>query len=285
MTSVVVPTLNAGSTLEACLKSIRDQSSKVHEIIVVDAMSSDNTVEIASRLADRIIISQPNRSAQRNLGCEVATGLLILFIDADMVLSPNVVSDCEAAFMDDPSVVGMVIPEESFGTTFWAHVKGLERGFYQGVWWMEAARCFKREAIMSIGGYDPELIGGEDWDVDERARKYGLVARVSAVIWHNEQNLSLRRILDKKGHYASTLDLYWAKHPGRARRQLSLGSRVRLMVTNPFPLIRHPILSIGLVIVGIAEWIARLLESNSALDAPIELAGVSDKGETRGRRR
>lgn len=254
MITVVIPTLNAEATLGACLRSLRAQETPIDQIIIVDGGSTDTTVQIARATADIVLTSSANRSLQRNAGWQMATSPIVLFVDADMVLDPYVVTACEDVFNRMPSVVGLVIPEQSYGTTFWSRVKAFERTFYQNVWWMEAARCFRRDCLIRVGGYDPALIGGEDWDLDERVRQYSRVERIQPIIWHNEQDLTLERVLLKKGHYASTLSVYAARHPRRAKRQLSLASRLQLFARRPWSLLIHPILAVGLLIMGSNEW-------------------------------
>ena len=87
-----------------------------------------------------------------------------MFIDSDMVLSGDVVSAC-AAQQYHGTYKAIVIPEESFGVGFWAQCKKLERSFYIGVDWMEAARFFERRAFEEMGGYNEKNTGTEDYDL------------------------------------------------------------------------------------------------------------------------
>jgi len=63
------------------------------EIIVVDNNSQDKTKEIAYRYTDKVYNFGPERSAQRNFGVKQAAGKYILYLDADMVLSENVMKN------------------------------------------------------------------------------------------------------------------------------------------------------------------------------------------------
>lgn len=254
MITVVVPTLNAEATLAECLNSLRSQERAVDDIVVVDGGSTDRTLEVARTMADVVIASKPNRSLQRNIGWQASRSPIVMFVDADMVLTAYVSMACEEAFEQDPLVVGLVIPERSYGSTFWAHVKEFEREFYQGISWMEAARCFRRDVLVGVGGYDSALIGGEDWDLDERVRKEGRIGRVKEMIWHHEQDLTLGKVWAKKSHYASTLHAYAGKHPSRASWQLSWRRRVQLIFQRPRHLIAHPTLTIGLLVLGTIEY-------------------------------
>jgi glycosyltransferase involved in cell wall biosynthesis len=54
LVSVIIPTYNSSRTLEKCLESIKNQSYKNIEIIVVDNNSKDNTKEIALKFTDKV---------------------------------------------------------------------------------------------------------------------------------------------------------------------------------------------------------------------------------------
>ncbi|MCY0899945.1 MAG: glycosyltransferase [Firmicutes bacterium] len=266
--SVIIPTYQAERTLSACLKSIQEQTCPPDEVIVVDAGSADNTAAIARSFGVTFLSTTPNRSAQRNLGAQASGGDYLLFIDADMILSPVVIEECVGYSLRHPDTAGLVIPEQSFGETFWAHVKAFERSFYQGVDYMEAARWMPKSIFMKVGGYDPVLLGGEDWDLDERLRQQGPIGRVAAVIRHDEGALTLHRLQYKKHHYADTLPTYAARYPKRAAKQLSLRKRTKLFAAKPCRLLRHPGLSLGLAIMAAAELTAIWKEPNGA-DNPL----------------
>lgn len=93
--SIVVPAYNAEDTLEETLDSLRFQTLKKIEIIVVDDGSTDKTSEILKEYAEHDvrfnIIHQKNAyaGAARNRGLMEARGEYIGFVDADDVVSPN----------------------------------------------------------------------------------------------------------------------------------------------------------------------------------------------------
>ncbi len=72
LVSVIVTTKNEERNIENCLKSIRNQTYKNIEIIVVDNNSDDRTKEIAKKYTAQVFNHGPERSAQRNLGAERA---------------------------------------------------------------------------------------------------------------------------------------------------------------------------------------------------------------------
>src|SRR3989338_3629701 len=96
--SIILTTKNSEKYIRDCLQSIKDQTYKNIEIIVVDNNSSDNTKQIASELAAKVYNHGPERSAQRNFGVKKAKGEYILYLDSDIILSKNVVKDCVNKF-------------------------------------------------------------------------------------------------------------------------------------------------------------------------------------------
>lgn len=84
--SVVIPALNTVETLEKCLASIKTNTSKYEcEIIVVDAGSTDESLEIAKKHADKVLNGVPSR-INRNKGIENAEGDIICFTDSDCIV-------------------------------------------------------------------------------------------------------------------------------------------------------------------------------------------------------
>lgn len=95
LVSIIVPVYNAQRTLEACLRSVLEQSYRALEVLAVDDGSTDETPHILRRIAQRdarlIVLTQPNRgvAAARNAAIERATGTYIQFCDSDDRLTPD----------------------------------------------------------------------------------------------------------------------------------------------------------------------------------------------------
>lgn len=252
--SVVVPTYNSAAVIGRCLASLRQQSHLPFEIVVCDGGSIDGTAAIAKNYGATVIEAPANRSAQRNTGAMRAAGDYIVFVDSDMRLTTKVLENCVADFRG--SDAALVIPEIDIGKSYWARVRGFERSFYDGVWWLQAARCFRRSQFLEIGGFDVGLVGPEDWDLDERIRQFGDVREIAAQIEHDEGRIKLRKLLEKKTHYATSLNGFKSRHPKRAALCLSGRRRVFLIIRRPQKLITHPLLTAGMVTLGITELIA-----------------------------
>lgn len=86
--SVVIPTKNEERYLPAVLDAIRRQTLQPKEIIIADAHSVDETRVIAKR-AGAIVVDGGLPSAGRNRGAEKATGDLIFFLDADVIIDDD----------------------------------------------------------------------------------------------------------------------------------------------------------------------------------------------------
>lgn len=102
--TVIVPAYRAGSTIGACLDGLFEAGFTQNEIMVIDDGSPDDTVEVARSRG--IVPLQPgtNRGAAkaRNSGVAATTGELLYFVDADVVVHPDVRGRIEHFFAENP---------------------------------------------------------------------------------------------------------------------------------------------------------------------------------------
>jgi glycosyltransferase involved in cell wall biosynthesis len=86
--SFVIPTLNSARTLEQCLTSIRAQNYPDAEIVIVDAGSTDGTLELAERYRVEQVVDNPLQTGEsgKAVGARAARGEILAFIDSDNVL-------------------------------------------------------------------------------------------------------------------------------------------------------------------------------------------------------
>ena len=88
--SIIIPSYNSAQEVIRALQSIREQTFKNYEIIVIDDCSTDNTYEILSKEKGiKLIKNSTNLKAggARNKGLEIAKGEYIIFLDADDYLA------------------------------------------------------------------------------------------------------------------------------------------------------------------------------------------------------
>jgi len=247
LVSVIVSTKNEEKLLPCLLASIRKQTYKNTEIVLVDNNSTDKTKEIASKFTKKIFNFGPERSAQRNYGASKAAGSYLLFVDADMELSPGVVEDC-VGMTQTAEVGGVIIPEVSFGIGFWAQVKAFERSFYVGDDSVESARFYRKSIFTQVGGFDEKLLGFEDLELSNRVRAKALIVRIASVIRHNEKRPTLLGMAKKSAYYARGTDRLlakWKVSPINPRTFYFLRSAYW---KNWRKLVSHPLLSIAMFV-------------------------------------
>jgi glycosyltransferase involved in cell wall biosynthesis len=248
--SFVVPTRNSARTLDACLGSLRAQTHPNVEVVVVDNASTDGTADIARRYAHRVADRGPERSAQRNHGTALSSGDVVVFVDSDMVLEPQLAAGIAEVFAARPELGALVVPERSFGEGFLARCRVLEKSLYVGDVGVEAPRAFRREVVEALGGWDESLTAAEDWDLADRTAAAGVgVGRVAGWIWHDEGRIRLRATFAKKRYYGRWIDRYLQMQAGRGKRKFARTALLR----QPLRLLRHPVLTTGLVVLKATE--------------------------------
>ena len=235
--TVVVPTKNAARTLPACLESIVRQSVRCG-LVVVDCGSVDDSKAIASAFADLVLHETPGFSVQRNTGARALPADIIGFVDADMVVGEHVVEQVIEQIAAGAGSV--VIPEQSFGESYWANVRAFERSMYLRT--LEWPRFFSYNLFEELGGYDEDLASMEDTDLGLRASFHARVGRTSDVFLHDEGALTFLTACRKAG-YATGIADFRRKH----------GSRVfashleRPYFEQPWSLLAKPTLGLGVL--------------------------------------
>ena len=251
--SIIIPTYNSSETIGQCLKSVRAQTYRNIEIIVCDNFSHDNTVDIARRYGAKILLKGEERSAQKNFGAKHANGDLLYFIDSDFVLERDTVQKCVQSI---GKVDAVVTVNRSGGEGLWARSIAYKRELLADEESVIAARFITRRSFFKVGGFDEELIIGEDIDLHRRLIEAGfLVKRVDAVEWHMGEPETFRELVLKNYYYAGSL-----------RRYLKKNERAIVDHLNPFKrafiqgFLKSPsLLVVSLAVVQITMYITSLL--------------------------
>ena len=173
LVSVVIPCYNLGLYLLDAINSVKNQSYKNCEIILVNDGSTDQyTIDLVRDIKkndkDVCTIIQKNKglSEARNVGIREAKGKYIVCLDSDDVLDEKYIEKT-VKVIDSDKKIGFV--------TTWLK----EFGNRNGVWHTEpynvgkllsenlvhVSSMFRKEAWKEVGGYKKEMIGGyEDWE-------------------------------------------------------------------------------------------------------------------------
>lgn len=230
------------------LESIAAQTYSNIETIVVDCFSSDRTSEISRSKGARVFQLDAERSESVNFGARRAVGDYIYYIGSDYLLDPNVVQMAVAVACKS-GADAVVIPnfvDASQG--FWSRVRLLEKESYLGDSLIEAARFFRRDKFLQIGGYDSSFVAYEEHDLHNRlVQANARIVRAEGVReTHIDEPRNLLDVARRFYYYGKTIGLYLNRYPELAKRQLT-PLRVSY-VRNWRSFVRHPVLFVGFII-------------------------------------
>lgn len=251
LVSVVVPTRNNARTIRACLQSVRDQTYPHVELIVVDNHSTDETLEIATELADVAGTGGPERSAQRNLGIEEAQGQWVLWLDSDMVLPPRSI-EVAVRTAQTTGATGVALPERTVGDGFWTACRALERECYLNQPWLHNPRLVRRDYLLGEGGFHLAMSGPEDADLRLRMRAEGRgIELAPIVVDHDEGRLTVVDVLRKRHYYGRSIPEFAGEHEGAVAAQSR--AVLKSYVVNWRLLARDPAHAAGMVVLRSLE--------------------------------
>ena len=95
--SIVVPVLDEAAGIAAALAPLQRLRQAGVEVLVVDGGSRDATLEVATPLADLVLVAPRGRGSQMNAGAARARGATLLFLHADTHLPAGAVDAVAAA--------------------------------------------------------------------------------------------------------------------------------------------------------------------------------------------
>lgn len=120
--SIVVLTKNEERNIEECLKSVYGWAD---EIIIVDDLSIDATVRIASNYTDKIITRKMDvEGTHRNFAYDQAKNTWVLSLDADERVTPELRREIEGAISKDTKFNGFTMPRRNYIGDYWVRYGG-----------------------------------------------------------------------------------------------------------------------------------------------------------------
>lgn len=190
--SVVVPCYKYANYLPECIESLVNQTYPIHEIIIVDDGSPDDTIQVAQSLIEKyknsniILVTKENGglSSARNAGIEIATGDWIMCLDADDKIVPAAIEEHVKLIEDEKTIAQCSLME--FGDRHISYVPqptSLERIMQSNTVFCNA--MFSKNMWEEVGGYDESetmRFGYEDWEFWLRMLKAGCYVRTSDFI-------------------------------------------------------------------------------------------------------
>lgn len=214
LVSVIIPTYNSQKNIRSCLESIKKQTYKRIEILVVDRHSTDETVQIARKLKAKVFPLKSERSEAKNYAARMAGGEFLFFIDSDMMLTSKVVEECVNNCLLE-GLDGIIVPEKCVGQGLLGESLETEKNSVcNSTKFIQIPRFVKKKNFLTVGGYDEKLVCGEDFEFFQRYQNCGSkTGKISSRILHIEGNPSPYSILSKAYYYGKTLPALVKKTP------------------------------------------------------------------------
>ena len=204
--SVIIPVYNGEAFVSEAIESIRRQSHKPLEIIVVDDGSTDNTARVIASFdtcVRHLFQQNSGPPAARNRGLKAANGDFIAFLDADD-LWPETKLACQLARLADEPSVEIIVGRKRIVQSSDV-IDGrpkLESSSEPVISLDVGAALFRKSVFEKVGLFDERLKYQDDWDWFMRARELGvsMVMSREVVLFYrrHEHNLTNRRELNDR---------------------------------------------------------------------------------------
>jgi glycosyltransferase involved in cell wall biosynthesis len=206
--SVVIPAFNEQDYLPSLLDSIEQARASYTggrdtiEVIVANNQSTDATESIALERGCRVVsVDKRSIAAARNGGANIATGSVLCFVDADLVIHPQSFNAIDSA-MSDGQICG--------GATGW-QLERYSAGLRATATLMlcltrlagvNAGMVFCRANIFKeIGGYNENKKYAEDVEFFRAMRKFGKKKRLKTLLSTETPAIVSTRKFDKHGDW------------------------------------------------------------------------------------
>lgn len=211
MLSVVIPARNEEYNLRSCIESLRDSAERAGidlEIVVVINRCTDKTEEVARSLGAQIIHEEaPNLSKIRNAGVRASKAEFIITLDADNIVSKNMISKV-LNNLGDQNIVGggvLILPERWSLGIVCTGLLLLPVALYHRI--TVGLFFFRRNDFEAIGGFNEELVSVEDIDFAVRLKRFGIKTR------RKYKNLLTAYIATSMRKFDKLGDWYFVQNP------------------------------------------------------------------------
>lgn len=225
--SIIVAAYNNEQTIEECLKSILalDYPKGYFEVIVMDGVSKDTTVEKAQRYPVNVVSIRLNAPAAYNYAMKKLAAYEVLgFVDSDAKVEPQWLRKL-VPHLNEPKVAGVSGRIETWNyENSWAKCIGYElknrysriKKYTHRIATMNL--LLKKAVIEKFGGWDEDLPSQYDTDLGYRmsAKGYKIAYEPSAVCYHYNRPTLTAYYRQQLQYGKNTLKLYF-KHGRLAR--------------------------------------------------------------------
>ena len=176
--SIIIPVLNEGNTIGACLDRLNGQAEP-NEIVVVDGGSQDNTLAIVRTFpgVKWLRASKAGRGRQMNQGVRVAKGDILLFLHSDTLLMPGGLAMIETLLAQTGIVAGSFCLRFDHQSPFLRLYARFSRINHILFTYGDQGLFMSRRVFEQVGGF-PELPLMEDVEIQESLRKIGCFVKI-----------------------------------------------------------------------------------------------------------
>jgi glycosyltransferase involved in cell wall biosynthesis len=176
--SVVVPVRNAETLIAECLDSI--VQSQPREIIVVDGLSTDRTLDIVRSYPVQVLNDEGRGLPEaRTLGAQASSSRWVAFVDADVLLPEGALARLLREFVDEGYAGLQAGLNSTSGPGYWGRALAHHhRSGRSKDWFGVVATIIERDAVLQHG-FDNRFLSGEDWELRWRLERSGAKLGVS----------------------------------------------------------------------------------------------------------
>lgn len=219
--SVIIPCHNAAAWVDRQISAVLAQLRADDELVLVDNRSTDTTYERleAAAAGDRRVrtVSAPERPGAnhaRNVGIAAARNPLLLFCDADDLVTGGWVEAFRAALQNAGIAGGAATPVDADGCRIGSDL-GLHEIFGGPAYPLGACMAIRKDVVNAVGGFDESFAGGHDeTDLAWRAERAGWpTAFVPDARIDYLQRPDAAATVRQRRAYARTSIQLWARHP------------------------------------------------------------------------
>jgi glycosyltransferase involved in cell wall biosynthesis len=185
--SVVIPVHNGGEGLRHCLEALAASARPADEVIVVDDASTDASGELARQHGARVVDihgSPRGPACARNRGAEIATGDVLVFVDADVAVHRDALGRMEQTLGEHPKIAALFgsYDDAPPARDLVSRYKNLlhhyvhQHGRREAVTFWAGCGAIRRDTFQAMGGFDegyarPSI---EDIELGSRLRRADL---------------------------------------------------------------------------------------------------------------